>query len=106
MRGVRVGGGRATVGPGAQLIDLYAALSRAGCWCRAAPARRWAWAGWRSGGGHGLSGRRFGLTSDNLRAATIVTADGRARHVSGDAGEDCSGPAAGAAAATSGSPRR
>jgi FAD/FMN-containing dehydrogenase len=40
------------------------------------------------GGGHGLAGRRFGLTSDNLIAARIVTADGRVRHVDASTNED------------------
>ena len=88
MGGVRVGGGRATVGPGAQLIDLYAALSRRGLLVPAGSCPSVGVGGLALGGGHGLSGRRFGLTSDNLRAATIVTADGRARRVSSGAGED------------------
>jgi FAD/FMN-containing dehydrogenase len=40
------------------------------------------------GGGFGLASRRFGLTSDNLRALTIVTADGRIRRVDRDTDED------------------
>jgi hypothetical protein len=39
-------------------------------------------AGLTLGGGLGRVGRRFGLACDNLRAADIVTADGRLLHVS------------------------
>ena len=88
MRGVRVAGGRATVGPGAQLIDLYAPSSRRGLLVPGGSCPSVGVGGLALGGGHGLSGRRFGLTSDNLRAATVVTADGRARRVSRQAGED------------------
>ena len=88
MRGVHVAGGRATVGPGAQLIDLYATLSRRGLLVPGGSCPSVGVGGQALGGGHGLSGRRFGLMSDNLRAATVVTADGRARRVSRQAGED------------------
>ena len=70
---------RATVGPGTQLIDIYAALSRRGLLVPGGSCPSVGVGGLALGGGHGLSGRRFGLTSDNLRAATVVTADGRAR---------------------------
>jgi FAD/FMN-containing dehydrogenase len=88
LRGVSVAGGRARVGAGAQLIDVYSALARRGLLVPAGSCPSVGIAGLALGGGHGLSGRRFGLTSDNLLAATIVTADGRARRVDADTNED------------------
>jgi FAD/FMN-containing dehydrogenase len=88
LRGVRVSNGRATVGPGTQLIDVYARLARSGLLVPAGSCPTVGIAGLALGGGHGLSGRRFGLTSDNLLAATIVTADGRARRADADTNED------------------
>jgi FAD/FMN-containing dehydrogenase len=86
-RGVRVANGRATVGAGAQLIDMYAALARRGMIVPGGSCPSVGVTGLALGGGHGLSGRRFGLTSDNLLRATIVTADGRIRQVSPDNNE-------------------
>jgi FAD/FMN-containing dehydrogenase len=88
LRGIRVAGGRATIGPGTQLIDVYSKLSARGLLIPAGSCPTVGIAGLALGGGHGLSGRRFGLTTDNLRSATIVTADGRARHVDADTNED------------------
>ena len=79
LRGVRVAGGRATVGPGAQLIDVQRALTRRGVTVPSGSCPSVGIGGLALGGGHGLAGRRFGLTSDNLLAARIVTADGRVR---------------------------
>jgi len=88
LRGIRVAGGRATVGAGAQLIDVYSKLAGRGLLVPAGSCPSVGIAGLALGGGHGLSGRRFGLTTDNLAAATIVTADGRARRVDADTNED------------------
>ena len=88
MRGIRLAGGRATVGAGAQLIDVYSKLAAHGLLIPAGSCPSVGIGGLALGGGHGLSGRRFGLTTDNLRAAVIVTADGRARHVDADSNED------------------
>jgi hypothetical protein len=88
MSGVRVANGRATVGAGTQLIDMYAALARRGLVVPGGSCPSLGVTGLALGGGHGLSGRRFGLTSDNIRAATIVTADGRIRRVSARDEED------------------
>lgn len=90
LRGVRLAAGRgtATVGPAAQLIDVYATLARRGATIPAGSCPSVCVGGLALGGGHGLAGRRFGLTSDNLRALTIVTADGRIRQVDADTDED------------------
>jgi len=88
LRGIRVSGGRATIGPAAQLIDVQRALTRRGVTVPAGSCPTVGIGGLALGGGHGLAGRRFGLTSDNLLAARIVTADGRVRHVDADTHED------------------
>jgi FAD/FMN-containing dehydrogenase len=88
LAGMRVGGGRAVVGPGVQLIDFYSQLARRGQLVPGGSCPSVGIAGLTLGGGHGMSGRRFGLTTDNLTAATIVTADGRARRVDANTNED------------------
>jgi FAD/FMN-containing dehydrogenase len=88
LRGVSVSNGRARIGPGAQLIDVQHALTRRGLTVPSGSCPSVGIAGLALGGGHGLAGRRFGLTSDNLVAARIVTADGRVRHVDADTNED------------------
>jgi FAD/FMN-containing dehydrogenase len=88
MRGIRLAGGRATVGAGAQLIDVYSKLATHGLLIPAGSCPTVGIGGLALGGGHGLSGRRFGLTTDNLKSAVIVTADGSARHVSAATHED------------------
>jgi FAD/FMN-containing dehydrogenase len=88
LRGVRVSNGRAIVGPATPLIDVYSRLARSGLLVPAGSCPSVGIAGLALGGGHGLSGRRFGLTSDNLLAATIVTADGRARRADPDTNGD------------------
>jgi FAD/FMN-containing dehydrogenase len=88
LDGIRVAGRRATVGPAAQLIDVQRALTRRGVTVPSGSCPTVGIAGLALGGGHGLAGRRFGLTSDNLLAARIVTADGRVRHADADTNED------------------
>ncbi len=73
--------GTATVGAGAQLIDVYAALAAHGATIPAGSCPSVGVAGVTLGGGVGLAGRAFGLTTDHLIAAQIVTADGRLRAV-------------------------
>ena len=78
MHSLEVSDGLATVGPGFRLGDLYAALARhevtipAGCGATVGIG------GQALGGGLGLLGRSKGLTSDQLAAAEVVLADGRA----------------------------
>jgi FAD/FMN-containing dehydrogenase len=88
LRGIRVAGGRATIGPAAQLIDVQRALTRRGVTVPSGSCPSVGIGGLALGGGHGLAGRRLGLTSDNLLAARIVTADGRVRHVDANTNED------------------
>jgi FAD/FMN-containing dehydrogenase len=72
----------ATVGSGAQLIDVYTRLARAGLTIPAGSCPSVGVAGVTLGGGFGLAGRHLGLTADNLLAARLVTADGELRSVS------------------------
>jgi len=71
----------ATIGAGAQLIDVYAALAAHGLTIPAGSCPSVGIAGHALGGGMGLAGRRFGLTADNVLGTQIVTADGQLRTV-------------------------
>ena len=84
LRGVNIDlhAGTATIGAGAQLIDVYAALAARGVTIPAGSCPSVGIAGHALGGGMGLAGRQFGLTADNLLSARIVTADGRLLTVS------------------------
>jgi FAD/FMN-containing dehydrogenase len=73
--------GIATIGPGAQLIDVYSALSPKGATVPAGSCPSVGLGGLAPGGGMGLAGRRFGLTCDNIAGLEVVTADGRVRKV-------------------------
>ncbi len=71
----------ATVGAGAQLIDVYAGLARRGATIPAGSCPSVGIAGVTLGGGMGLAARALGLTTDNLIGAQIMTADGKLRQV-------------------------
>lgn len=73
--------GTATIGAGAQLIDIYAGLAKQGMTLPAGSCPSVGVAGVTLGGGFGLASRHFGLTTDNLIAVKIVTADGQLRTV-------------------------
>ncbi len=73
---VSTGARTATVGAGAQLIDVSAALAGAEATLPAGSCPSVGISGVTLGGGFGLAGRRFGLTADNLVGAKIVTAEG------------------------------
>jgi FAD/FMN-containing dehydrogenase len=88
MAGIRVNRASRTaaIGAGARLGGVYESLARAGVTIPAGSCRTVGIAGLALGGGVGFASRRFGLTCDNVRRLTIVTADGRAR--SCDAGQN------------------
>ena len=83
LRAVRLrdGGRRVRAGAGAQLVDVDAALAAHGVAVPAGSCPSVGLGGLALGGGMGLAGRAFGLTLDNVVAATVVTADGRRRRV-------------------------
>ncbi|HSC04134.1 MAG TPA: FAD-binding oxidoreductase, partial [Solirubrobacteraceae bacterium] len=67
----------ATIGAGSQLIDVYSALAARGVTIPAGSCPSVGIAGHALGGGMGLAGRKFGLTTDNLVSARVITADGK-----------------------------
>ena len=73
---VRVAGGRAVVGAGAVLVDVYAALAAHGLMIPAGTGPSVGVAGLALGGGHGYAVRKLGLACDALEGLTIVTAAG------------------------------
>jgi FAD/FMN-containing dehydrogenase len=79
LRGIVVdaGAAAATVGAGARLIDVYAALWKHGVSIPAGSCPTVGVAGLALGGGHGFLSRAYGTTSDNVLGVRIVTADGR-----------------------------
>jgi len=77
---VRVSGGRAVVGAGTLLIDLYSALAAHGRMIPAGTCPSVGIAGLTLGGGHGYASRKLGLACDALVGLTIVTASGDVLH--------------------------
>ncbi|WIE64827.1 FAD-binding protein [Curtobacterium sp. MCLR17_036] len=71
-----------TIGPGAQLGDVYAALADAGRAIGSGSCPTVGIGGITLGGGVGVLVRSFGLTADQLTGVTLVTPDGRERAVS------------------------
>jgi hypothetical protein len=90
LSGIDVASGATTasIGPGAKLIEVYSALARRSVTIPAGSCPTVGIGGLTLGGGVGLASRKFGLTSDNLVAAQVVTADGRILSVDGDTHED------------------
>ena len=80
---VDTGTNSATIGAGAQLIDVYNVLGSHDRLLPGGSCPTVGIAGLALGGGIGVFGRKYGLTRDNLRAVSLVTAD--ARHVRADA---------------------
>ena len=85
MAGIRVdtSANTARVGAGAKLIDVYNAIGNANRLLPGGSCPTVGIAGLALGGGIGVFGRKFGLTTDNIASVTMVTAD--ARVVSADA---------------------
>jgi FAD/FMN-containing dehydrogenase len=79
LGGVSLANGKATIGAGARLVDVDAALAARGAAIPAGSCPTVGIAGLALGGGVGLVSRAFGTTSDNLVSLTLVTADGRIR---------------------------
>ncbi len=77
LTGVRLDGDRAVIGAGTRLAEVYDRLAAHGRTIPAGCGPTVGIAGLTLGGGLGILGRRYGLTSDSLLAATVVTADGR-----------------------------
>ena len=79
MSGISVdtGANTARVGAGAKLIDVYNVIGNAGRLLPGGSCPTVGIAGLALGGGIGVFGRKFGLTTDNINSVTIVTADGR-----------------------------
>jgi FAD/FMN-containing dehydrogenase len=71
-------GGRAVVGAGARLIDVYDGLWQHGRTVPTGSCPTVGIAGLTLGGGVGLAARKYGLTCDNLLEATVVLANGTA----------------------------
>lgn len=76
------GTGSVTVGTGIHLIDFYHRLAARGLAVPGGSCATVGIAGLTLGGGVGVLGRAFGLSSDNLEALRIVTADGVIRTAS------------------------
>jgi FAD/FMN-containing dehydrogenase len=78
------GSQQATVGAGAELIDMYAGLDADGRTVPSGTCPTVGVSGLTMGGGIGAEMRAYGLSCDAVRGATLVTADGRIRQVDAD----------------------
>ncbi len=81
-------GGRAAIGAGARLGQVYEALAAAGRALPAGSCPSVGIAGLTLGGGIGVLGRKYGLTCDNLESVRFVGADGKLRVVSEETAPD------------------
>lgn len=85
---VRVSGTTATVGAGAALAPVYAALADRGRAIAGGSCATVGIGGLTLGGGVGVLTRAMGLTCDAVSAMEVVTADGRTRTVDADRDPD------------------
>ena len=76
---VNAASGTVGIGAGARLMDVYRELAARGLTIPAGSCPSVGIAGLALGGGVGFAGRKLGLTCDNLRSFTMVTADGVVR---------------------------
>ena len=102
---VNAAAGTVGIGAGARLMDVYRELAAHGLAIPGGSCPTVGVAGLALGGGVGFSGRKLGLTCDNIRSFTMVTADGVVRPCNPRGTRTSSGRAVVAAAATSASPR-
>jgi FAD/FMN-containing dehydrogenase len=77
MHSVEISGGVVTVGGGTRLGEVYESLLEHDLTIPAGSCPSVGIAGLALGGGLGIIGRKYGLTSDHLLGARIVLADGR-----------------------------
>jgi FAD/FMN-containing dehydrogenase len=77
MAAVQAAPGRAVIGAGARLIDVYSTLNGAGVSIPGGSCPTVGIAGLTLGGGVGVVDRAYGLTCDSLTAVDLVTADSR-----------------------------
>ncbi|MBP2326451.1 FAD/FMN-containing dehydrogenase [Kibdelosporangium banguiense] len=88
MSKIDIQGDTVTIGAGARLKDVYAALGKAGRCLPAGTCPTVGIAGLTLGGGIGVLTRKYGLTCDHLVSAQVVTADGKLRTASADSEPD------------------
>ncbi len=89
MNSFQVGKGQTVrVGSGLHLIDLYSRLAAHGLAVPGGSCATVGIAGLTLGGGVGVLGRAYGLTSDALESVQIVTADGTVRTCSASSSSD------------------
>lgn len=77
MNAISVQSGRAVVGAGARIADVYDRLAVDGVSVPAGSCPSVGMAGQTLGGGLGVVARKYGLTCDVMESVRIVTADGR-----------------------------
>src|SRR6266508_5573559 len=77
MHSVEISGGAVTVGGGTRLGEVYESLLERDLTIPAGSCPSVGIAGLALGGGLGIIGRKYGLTSDHLLGVQIVLADGR-----------------------------